>query len=772
MIEILAALTLAAPGDSMVFEGAEGELRVRPPRLATPDVAVDGTLDEEVWSSAAVLSGFTQYQPTEGIPASEPTEVLVFYGDEALYFGIRAHDSRPEEIRSSVAERDESIFDDDWVRLMLDTYNRQQQAYIFYVNPRGIQTDGLWIEGLNQGGEGPSVPVDFNPDFIWQSEGRVTDWGWVAEVRIPYVSLRFPESEVQNWGINVAREIRRLGYKQSWAPLTESISSTLEQEGTLVGLRDIEPRRLREVTPVVTGTWTGDRVDGSFRRSDPEPEVGLNARYGLTQNMVLGATINPDFSQVEADAGQIRVNERFALFFPEKRPFFLEGTEVFNTPARLVHTRRVVDPIAGAKVTGRLGSVDVGYLGAVDESPVSFGDAEHEAAFNLVRASKDLGSGSSVGVLYTDRSSLGGADYNRVAAGDARIRFGGRYSVTGQVAGAWTGESDARDPGFAPLVSARMERTGRELNWQLEFEDVHPDFRAESGLIRRIGDAKIFGQGEINFFTEPGSFLQSVGLQLRSTGFFAHRELWDLEAPFEAEVEFQPGVNFRGGHRASLLFRDGYFRFRPESYEDYRVEGPGGSLQPFEVPSSLNHMLAGMVTGSVRFSEAVQLRGRSFVRQVPIYSEAALGREFQVSPSLNLQATDQFSLDFSYALSRIWRERDETLFSKADIPRLETQYMFSRWLFARAILQYNLQERDALLDPRSDRQLWVGGEPADAVSDGQFQAQLLVSYEPSPGTIFFVGYTRQEEGTRTYSLSGMEPVSDRFFIKASYLTRF
>lgn len=772
MIEILAALTLAAPGDSMVFEGAEGELRVRPPRVAAPEVTVDGSLEEEVWSDAAVLSEFTQYQPTEGIPATEPTEVLVFYGDEAIYFGIRARDSRPGQIRSSVAERDESIFADDWVRVMLDTYNRQQQAYIFYVNPRGIQTDGLWIEGLSRGRGGPSLPVDFNPDFIWQSEGRITGSGWVAEVRIPYVSLRFPESDVQDWGINVAREIRRLGYKQSWAPLTKSISSTLEQEGTLVGLRDIRPRRLREVTPVVTGKWSGDRVDGSFRRSEPEPQVGVNARYGLTQNMVLGATINPDFSQVEADAGQIRVNERFALFFPEKRPFFLEGTEVFNTPARLVHTRRVVDPIAGAKATGRVGSVDVGYLGAVDESPVSFGDAEHEAAFNLLRASKDLGSGSSVGVLYTDRSSLGGREYNRVAAGDARIRFGGRYTVTGQLAGAWTGERDAEDPGFAPLVSARMERTGREFNWQLEFEDVHPDFRAESGLVRRIGDAKLFGQGEVRFFTEPGSFLQSVGLQLRTTGFFAHRELWDLEAPFEAEVEFQPGVSFRGGHRASLLFRDGYHRFRPESYEGYSVEGPSGSVRPFEVPSSLSHMVAGMVTGSVRFSEAVQLRGRSLLRQVPIYAEAALGREFQVSPSLNLQATDQFSLDFSYALSRIWRERNGTLFSEADIPRLQTQYMFSRWLYARAILQYNLQQRDALLDPRSGRQLRVDGEPANAVSDGQFQAQLLVSYEPSPGTIFFVGYTRQEEGAQTYSLSRMQPVSDRFFIKASYLTRF
>ena len=771
MIELLTAFTLAVPGDSLVFNGRAGELRVTPPRIEEPAVDVDSRLDEDVWDEAAVLTGFTQYQPTEGIPAREPTEVLVFYGEEAIYFGIRARDRHPEEIRSSVAERD-GFLGDDWVRLMLDTYNRQQQAYLFYVNPRGIQTDGLWIEGLGDERSVPTVPVDYNPDFIWQSDGRITEAGWVAEVRIPYVSLRFPESPVQDWGFNVARGIRHLGYNQSWAPLTQSISSTLEQQGTLANLRGVEPRRLREITPVVTGKWTGDRVDGSFRRSDPEPQVGLNARYGLTQNMVLGATINPDFSQVEADAGQIRVNERFALFFPEKRPFFLEGTEVFNTPTRLVHTRQVVDPIAGAKVTGRLGSVDVGYLGALDESPVSFGEAEHEAAFNLFRASKDLGSGSNVGFLYTDRSSLGGREYNRVAAGDARFRFGGRYNVTGQVAGAWTGERSAEDPGFAPLVSASMERTGRSFSWTFELEDVHPDFRAESGLIRRIGDARILGEGAVNFFTEPGSFLQSVGLELRTTEFFTHRGLWDLEAPFEAEVEFEPSLSFRGAHRASLVLRDGYFRFRPESYDDYSVERSDGSLRPFEVPSALTHMLAGSVSGSIHFSETLQLSGRTSYRQIPIYAEAGLGREFRVSPGIDLQATDQFSADLSYTLSRIWRERNETLFSRADITRLETQYMFSRWLFARAILQYDLQQRAALRDPGSGRQLWVDGQAAEAVSDGQFQAQLLVSYEPSPGTIFFLGYTRQEEGTRTYDLSRMQPVSDRIFVKASYLTRF
>ncbi|MDH5804940.1 MAG: carbohydrate binding family 9 domain-containing protein, partial [Gemmatimonadota bacterium] len=220
--------------EALVFRGSDGELEVRVPRVSNVEIRIDGRLDEEIWRNAAVITGFTQYEPVEGIPATENTEVYVVYSSDAIYFGIRAFDSEPDLILARLGERDRSVFGDDWVRIMLDTFNDQRQAYVFYVNPLGIQTDGLWIEGMQQRmGMGGGVSIDFNPDFIWESDGRVDDQGWAAEIKIPYVSLRFENVPVQDWGINVTREVKRRGFKQSWAPLTQNISSTLAQSGHL-----------------------------------------------------------------------------------------------------------------------------------------------------------------------------------------------------------------------------------------------------------------------------------------------------------------------------------------------------------------------------------------------------------------------------------------------------------------------------------------------------------------------------------------------------------
>jgi len=230
---MLAALglivALTAPADSLVYSGRAGQLDVQVPRFEEASVHIDGRLDEARWAEAAVLGGFTQYEPVEGIESSESTELRVFYTHEAIYFGVRAHDSDPSSILARLGERDRAVFGDDWVRIMLDTFDDKRQAYVFYVNPLGLQTDGLWIEGLRRGRGGGfgGISIDFNPDFIWESDGRVDEEGWTAEIRVPYVSLRFREVPSQDWGIQVAREVKRRGFKQSWAPLTKNVSSTL-----------------------------------------------------------------------------------------------------------------------------------------------------------------------------------------------------------------------------------------------------------------------------------------------------------------------------------------------------------------------------------------------------------------------------------------------------------------------------------------------------------------------------------------------------------------
>ena len=487
---LTAALVAATTPSAPVYSGGAGELEVAIPRIEKPNIDIDGRLEEAVWSQAARLTGFTQYEPVEGAPVTEETEVLVLYSSEAIYFGIRARDSEPDLIMARLVQRDRSAFVDDWIRIMLDTFDDQRQAYVFYVNPLGIQTDGLWIEGLDR--RGMSVSIDFNPDFIWDSDGRVTEDGWVAEIRIPYVSLRFNPVASQNWGVNIAREVRRKGFKQSWAPLTKNIANTLAQSGKFVGLKELEPRRLKEINPVVTGKRIGLREDDVFNRGDFDPEFGMNGRLGITQNLILDATYNPDFSHIEADAFQITVNERFDIFYPEKRPFFLEGTEVFRTPKQLVYTRRILDPVGGAKLTGKVGDFNLGYLGSVDEGRLTLGESENRDIFNFFRLRKDMGdAGSTLGMLFTDRSELGGTYTNRVISGDLRYLFKERYTLTAQYAASAT--SDIGNGRVRPLLYTALDRSGRNFSWQARFEDIHPEFRARSGFIRRIGDTQIFG---------------------------------------------------------------------------------------------------------------------------------------------------------------------------------------------------------------------------------------------------------------------------------------
>ncbi len=767
MIGLLLAAGLVVPADT-VYRGDAGELRVEAARAESPAVRVDGVLEEPSWAEASVLTGFTRYEPSEGVPALEETEVRVMYGPDAVYFGVVAHDGEPERIRASLTERDDGVTNDDWVRITLDTFNDNSQAYVFYVNPRGIQADGLWVEGA-QRRFGP--PIDFAPDFLWESSGRLTETGWVAEIRIPFVSLRFRDAPEQTWGLNVNREIYRTEYKSSWAPLTADAANQLELNGRLVGIRGLEPRRLVELNPVATGKRTGALSDaGELVREDFEPAFGLNARLGLTPNLVLDATVNPDFSQVEADAGQVAVNERFALFFPEKRPFFLEGTEVFNTPQRLVYTRAIVDPVGGAKLTGKVGAFNVGYLGAVDESPITFDEASDRAAFNLVRLRGDVGRGSTVGALYTDRTLLDGSAHNRVGSLDARLLFGERYTLTAQLAGAWSRELDdehAEDL-FGPLFSAQLSRSGQVFSWEASIEDVHPEFRARSGFIRRVGDTQVRGETRYTFLNEPGAWLEDWGPQLEFQAYYDHDELWAGRSFEEARLEAGFDVSLRGSNGFNLRVTDGYFSFDPDEYGDYRIETAGGTA-PFAVPDRLEHLLGVQLFGRARPVPWLSLRGRIQYGEVPIYSEATRGVELSLGPTASLRFPMGFAAELSFNYSRIERAGGGE-FSVARIPRTKLQYQFTKALFVRAIVQYDLQQRDALRHV-SGSPLVIDGAASTRLDEGELQYDLLVSYEPSPGTIVYAGWSRLREGSDTYRFGELEPTAEGLFVKVSYLFR-
>ncbi len=772
--------------DGEAYDGSAGETRVRTPRLPATEIRVDGDLSEDAWSQAAVLHGFTQYEPVEGVAASERTEVLVFVTEEAIHFGVRAFDDEPDRIRATLAERDEFSRSDDYVRLVLDTFDDQRRAYVFSVNPLGVQHDGIWLEGRVQrrgGGFGP--PVDDNPDFIWETAGRLEAWGYALEIRIPFKSLRFREIPVQSWGLNVYRQIQRNGYESSWAPISGDESNQLTQAGKLQDLRDLDAGLFLEINPVATARRVGelDEGAGELRHGDVEPEFGANVTYGLTSNLTLDATYNPDFSQVEADAGQIAVNERFALFFPEKRPFFLEGTEIFSLPEQLVYTRSIVDPVFGAKLTGKIGSLNVGYLGAVDE----VGDEPSDAVVNLVRARQDLGASSTAGLVYTDRTRSGD-DYNRVGGADLRLVFARRYTVTLLGASSWTEEpEDAPADGGSEaesgtLLKARFERAGRGLSFNAELTDIAPEFEARSGFLRRTGDAEIRTELEYNRYGAPGALVEVWGPRMNVNGFWSHDDFWNGEGWEEHQIEAGARVSFRNN---VTIFGTGFwsgFDPDPGEYEGLFVRAEDGTRTPFRPSSDLyDGLLGARLFFWVNTWERVRGNLRLEWRETPVFDRSVgvpvePAEAWTADLTLNLFPTRELSADVGLRHESLFRSRDGSRYSRATIPRIKAQYQFSRAFFLRGIVEYSSQETEPLLDPVGGRPLEhcddEGCELRDGSAGHDIHVEALAAYEPSPGTVVFLGYTRQMEDTRAFEFRDVRPQADGLFVKVSYRLRF
>ncbi len=769
------------PGvDGLSYAGSAGELEIATPHLDGDAVHIDGALDEAVWDSAAVLRSFTQYDPVEGAPASQKTEALVFISRDAVYFGVRAYDDRPEGVRATLAERDNVSRNDDYVRLVLDTFDDQRRAYVFTVNPLGVQQDGLWVEGGGgRRGGGFGDPIDDNPDFIWESGGQIQPWGWSVEVRIPFKSLRFRQLPVQRWGINVLRRIQRNGYQQSWAPITANISNKLAQTGALEGLQDLKTGLFLEVNPVVTARRVGalDEESGQLSHDDPTGDFGLNLTYGLTSNLTLDGTYNPDFSQVEADAGQIVVNERFAVFFPEKRPFFLEGTEIFSLPRQLIYTRSVVNPVAGAKITGKVGSFNLGYLGAVDE----VSDADDQVV-NLMRLRRDFGGSSTAGLLFTDRT--GGGAYNRVGGLDTRLVFAQRNTLSLLGAYSFTGEPDATDAREGSFLYAKLERSGRGFSYEAELEDSQDDFEAGSGFIRRTGVAQLHSTLRYNLYGPSGALLERVGPYAEFQGVWQHPDFWSAGRLQERQLQAGVSLSLRGNISAFLSYTRDRFRFLPSDYEGLFVDPVDQGTDPaaFRPDPALFSGMDGVSLHGF-FSPWERVRGslQLDVKEQPIFDRTL---DVPVQPatswsgnlSLTLLPTRSLRAEVGVRHETLRRKGSGEIFSNATIPRIRAQYQFSRSLFVRWIMEYAAQERQELVDPVTGRRLLGCEDGACEVRAGSdandMHAEALLSYEPSPGTVFFLGWTRDWDDPRAFGFRDLQPQADGIFVKASYRFRY
>src|ERR1051325_2839790 len=428
------------------------------PRRDDAAPIIDGRLDEAVWAGAAALRGFSQYIPNDNRPAEDSTVALVWYSSSAIYFGIRAWQDSAS-VRATLADRD-NIAGDDYVQVVLNPLGDRRQAFVFGVNPLGIQSDGTLsdaprhsIDITNSALTG-AYTVDLNPDFVYTSKGRLTSWGYEIEIRIPFKSLRYQARDPQNWAVNVIRVVQGTGHQHTWTRVLQTRSSFLAQSGTLTGLSDLHRGLVLDVTPEATSTESGSQHD---------LRLGATVRWGVTSTLSLAGTVRPDFSQVEADVPQIQFDPRSALFFPEKRPFFLDGLELFTTPVQLIYTRRLVDPEAAVKLTGQTGGTTVAMLSGVDGTVASEGGANHPL-LNAVRLRRNIGEGNLLGIVYTDRVE-GGSRFNRVAAVDGR---GHAWHLTVQSGVSATRDSAATPVRWAPLWKAVLIRSGRHFGLNIQ----------------------------------------------------------------------------------------------------------------------------------------------------------------------------------------------------------------------------------------------------------------------------------------------------------------
>jgi hypothetical protein len=752
---VLAILLLLQSSSAAVVEG-KGSPTADIPRLEA-SVRIDGVLDEPAWSEATQLTGFWQYQPVDGRPAEERTEVLVWYAPDAIHFGVIAHDRVPAAIRATVADRD-NIDSEDQIVLDIDTFHDRRRAFFFAVNPLGAQSDGVRSEGAGQVSSLVPGSIDKNPDFVWESKGRISDRGYEIEIRIPFKSLRYPGGERQTWGFNVTRIVRRTGYTDTWTDVRRANASFIGQEGAIAGLHDLRHGVTVEAQPFVTATANGSRdpAGGEFDREDVDPDAGLNLRLGFT-SYALDATLNPDFSQVESDEGQVTLNERFALFFPEKRPFFLEGIELFGTPQTLVYTRRIVDPKAGAKFTGKFGQLGVAHLTAVDET------GDDDAWFNITRLRRDFGRNSIAGVTFTNRDQ-GGA-HNRVLAGDFRYVWGIYYTQF-QYGASWTTDSGATRR--APIWQAEYDRTGRSWGFNYLLRGLGDGFDAQAGFVNRLRSGVVNGHAfnRLTLYGVRGALLENL------TVFFGPDRTWlygdfGFKEGLEGFEQIDATFQLRGGWELNGHLQRDFVNFQDSSFAGYTTGGAAGpAYLPPDDFSGVNWLVkATTPTWRQLGAELSYQRGRA-----PIFQEGATGTARILTGRVELRPAPTVRIAASGTAFHLFR-LDGSEFARSLIPRLQAEYQPNRALFFRAIGEYRSERRTGLRAAGSGEPIFIDGAAQPAVRTNGLRVDLLASFEPTPGTVAFLGYGSSLETDGEFNWSRLRRRYDGLFVKLAYQIR-
>ena len=748
----------------MVVQAAAQDTAASPHQITLPrldaETVIDGRLDEPVWSKAIRLDGFHQYQPVDGRLAEERTEVLVWYGRTAIHFGIIAHDQNPGSIRATVADRD-NLDSEDRVTIYLDTFHDRRRAYFFTVNPLGSQEDGVRSEGGFSAGSLMGGTIDKNPDYVWDSKGQVTDSGYVIEVRIPFKSLRYPGKGQQDWGLNFSRKTQRTGYEDTWTDVRRANASFLTQAGTAEGISEIHSGITGEFQPFATAQANGSRTTSGFEREDVDPSFGANVRVGLTTNLSLDATYNPDFSQIESDASLVTANERFALFYPEKRPFFLEAIELFSTPNQLVYTRQIVDPIAGGKVTAKFGRTTLATLVAGDEAN------DPTAAVSIARLRRDLGTNSLAGLTFTSREANG--VFNRVVEADTRLVFGKIYFFGAQAGGSWTRDAAGASTLASPIWEAEVDRTGRSWGFNYKLTGIGEDFSAQSGFVPRndIIQGHLFNR--FSWYGGRGALVETFQVIISPSVIWGYSTF--LQDAIEGTTGIDGSTTLRGGWKLTPRVEFGFTDFQPDDYTDYEVDR-GGTLAPYRPLDAIGN--AGALSFSATTPTLRLLNATAKVSRArgAIFAEGSRGYETRVSGGLALRPTGSIRLTSSATYSRITRDRDGSEYARTIIPRIKLEYQPIRSLFFRVVAEYVAQRRAALEDARTGDPLVIDGSPSTAVESNGLRMDWLASFEPVPGTVAFLGYGSTLEDDQAFGFNSMSRTVDGFFLKLAYQFRY
>jgi hypothetical protein len=778
LFALLLCLSSSCIDPPATYDGRAGRLSVRPPRVEV-EPEIDGKLDEAVWGQAAVLTGFSQFSPADGVPAADSTEILVWYSPTGILFGIRAFEAHGS-VHATLADRDR-IASDDHVQILLSTFNDGRQATVFAVNPFGVQSDGALVETGATSGNGFNNAVvkresaDLSPDYVFQSKGRLTEYGYEIEVRIPFKSLRFQPRQEQSWGINVVRQVQHSGHEDSWAPAKRASASFLAQSGRLVGLTDLRRGMVLDFTPSLTSRTTGLPRAAGWEYTGGGPELGGTVRWGVTNNLTLNGTANPDFSQVESDAQQFAFDPRQEIFFSEKRPFFLDGIEQFTTPNQLIYTRRIVQPVAAAKLTGKAFGTDVALLSAVDDRVGSAFEDENPI-YNLLRVQRDIGAQSRLGLVYTDK--IDGDNYNRVAGADARLVFGEVYSAQLQFAGSRT--RSAGNTETAPLWGARFVGNGRTFGVRYSMTGIDESFRAASGFINRAGVVRANLNHRVTLYGKPRGLIESFTGDITLDGTWEYRRFVEGEGIQDQKLHFNTNTTLQGGWKlgASVLVES--FGYPSDLYADHALEipaagGAGLDTIPFTgtptIPN-LDYVL------SLDTPEFAHFSGNIFFLwgHDENFYEWATANISWLDITLDWRPTNKLRVNGLYRLQYVGRRTDNSTVNIWRSPRLKIEYQLARPIFLRLVGEYTTERRDALRDDtRTGAPILILDPEANTYvrttpfGHRSFRGDFLFSYQPNPGTVLFAGYGSTLQDPTVLGRSSLRRAQDGFFLKLSYL---